>query len=523
DLTRDALTRSLYELCDDVEEALRSSLPAARCEVTLNSSAVTVSASPGRLSVPVPGSLGADGAVTVVRQDPFDVEDLTFVEAAAHLVGSARERQRAEDRIRHQALHDELTGLASRMLVRDRLSNAVRNAARTQERVAVALLDIDGLRAINNLHGHAAGDNLLWQLSRRLSVTLHAGQTLGRFGGDEFVIVCEGVCDDAAVADVATHTLAATRAPFDFPFGEAHITASVGIVVSANGDDDVDSLLRDAGLAVRRAKERGGDTAEVFNLALRRQVLALVDTQEALTFAVELGEIVAHFQPIVDLETGQVARLEALARWRRGSRLLPPDEWMPIAEHTGAIAAIGCEMLRQAIAHLARWLQSHPDLVMAVNVSPLELAGPDLLNSVAQAFADGLPAGRLCLEVAESAAIDDPAAIEGMRTLRSMGCQIALDDFGVGYSSLAALGRLPVDVLKIDQALVRSLSTPDGPALVAAVVTLAKALGLQVIAEGIETEEQRQKLIELGCTEGQGFLISPPGPPEVIWPPAGPR
>ncbi|MBV8304835.1 MAG: EAL domain-containing protein [Acidimicrobiia bacterium] len=522
DLTRDALTRSLYELCDDVEEALRSSLPAARCEVTLDSSAVTVAASPGRLSVPVPGSLGADGAVTVVRQDPFDVEDLTFVEAAAHLLGSARERQRAEDRIRHQALHDELTGLASRMLVRDRLSNAVRNAARTRERVAVVLVDIDGFKAVNDLHGHAAGDNLLWQLSRRLSETLEAGQTLGRFGGDEFVVICEGVSDDAAIADIATRILAATRVPLDVPTGSTRVTASVGIVVS-EASDDPDTLLRDAGLAVRRAKDRSGDTAEVFNLALRRQVLALVDTQEALTFAVELGEIVAHFQPIVDLETGQVVRLEALARWRRGSRLLPPDEWMPIAEHTGAIAAIGCEMLRQAIAHLARWLQSHPDLVMAVNVSPLELAGPDLLNSVAQAFADGLPAGRLCLEVAESAAIDDPAAIEGMRTLRSVGCQVALDDFGVGYSSLAALGRLPVDVVKIDQAFVRTLSTPDGAALVAAVITLAKALGLQVIAEGIETEEQRQKLIELGCTEGQGFLISPPGPPEVIWPPAGPR
>jgi EAL domain-containing protein (putative c-di-GMP-specific phosphodiesterase class I) len=292
----------------------------------------------------------------------------------------------------------------------------------------------------------------------------------------------------------------------------------VGIVVSASGDD-ADTLLRDAEIAMRRAKERGGDMAEVFNLALRRQVLMLVDTQEALSCAVELGEIVAHYQPIVELETGRVVRLEALARWRRGDQLVPPAEWIPIAENTGAIGAIGCEMLRQATAHLIRWLQTHPDLVIAVNVSPCQLSGADLLECVEEAIALGLPPERLCLEVTESTAVDDGAAIETLRTLRAMGCQIALDDFGVGYSSLAALGRLPVDVLKIDQGFVRRLSTPDGPALVAAVVTLAKALGLQVIAEGIETEEQRQMLIDLGCTLGQGFLIARPGPPERIWPP----
>jgi EAL domain-containing protein (putative c-di-GMP-specific phosphodiesterase class I) len=238
-----------------------------------------------------------------------------------------------------------------------------------------------------------------------------------------------------------------------------------------------------------------------------------------LTYAVDLGEIVAHYQPIVELETGRVVRLEALARWRRGSQLVPPSEWIPIAENTGAIGAIGCEMLRQAAAHLARWLQTHPHLVMAVNVSPRQLAGPELLRCVQEAIASGLPPERLCLEVTESTAVDDGAAIETMRMLRAMGCQIALDDFGVGYSSLAALGRLPVDVIKIDQGFVRRLSTPDGPPLVAAVVTLAKALGLQVIAEGIETEEQRQRLMDLGCTLGQGFLISAAGPPEVIWPP----
>jgi len=518
DLTHQALTRPLYELCDDVEEALRSSLPAARCEVTLDSSAVLVAASAGRISVPVPGSFGPNGAVTVVRDDPFDGDDLTFLESVADLLGSARERHRAEDRIRHQALHDDLTGLANRMLIRDRLANAVRNAGRTNDRVAVMLVDIDGFKSINDLHGHPSGDNLLWQLSRRIAETLEAGQTLGRFGGDEFVVICEGVPEDAAVADIAARILAATRLPLDVPTGLTRLTASVGIVVSSTSDD-ADTLLRDADIAMRRAKERGGDTAEVFNLALRRQVLTLVDTQEALAFAVELGEIIAHFQPIVELETGRVVRLEALARWRRGTDLIPPNEWIPIAEHTGAIDRIGCEMLRQATAHLARWLQTHPDLVMAVNVSPRQLAGPELLTCVEEAVASGLPADHLCLEVTESTAVDDDDAIDTMRVLRRMGCQIALDDFGVGYSSLAALGRLPVDVVKIDQAFVRRLSTPDGPPLVAAVVTLAKALGLQVIAEGIETEEQRLTLIELGCTLGQGFLISRPGPPEVIWPP----
>jgi EAL domain-containing protein (putative c-di-GMP-specific phosphodiesterase class I) len=198
---------------------------------------------------------------------------------------------------------------------------------------------------------------------------------------------------------------------------------------------------------------------------------------------------------------------------------VPPNDWVPIAEHTGAIGPIGCEMLRQATMHLGRWLPTHPDLVVAVNVSPRQLSGPELLRCVEEAIVQGLPPERLCLEVTESIAVDDGAAIETMHALRAMGCQIALDDFGVGYSSLAALGRLPVDVIKIDQAFVRRLSTPDGPALVAAVVTLAKALGLQVIAEGIETEEQRDELLRLGCTLGQGFLIARPGPPEGIWPP----
>jgi len=518
ELSHHALARPLWELCDQVEDALRWSLPAERCEVTLDSAAVAVASSAGRLAVPVPGSFGPNGAVSVVRTEPFDPDDLMFVESVAHLLGGARERQRAEDRIRHQALHDDLTGLANRMLIRDRVANAVRNAGRTNERVAVMLVDIDGFKSINDIHGHPSGDNVLWQLSRRLGDTLQEGETLGRFGGDEFVVLCEGIPGDAAVADIAARILAATRLPVDVPTGQTRVTASVGIVVSASGDD-ADTLLRDCEIAMRRAKERGGDTAEVFNLALRRQVLMLVDVQEALAFAVDLGEIVAYYQPIVELETGRVVRLEALARWRRGNHLVPPAEWIPIAENTGAIGAIGCEMLRQATAHLARWLQTHPDLVMAVNVSPCQLAGPDLLQCVEEAIALGLPPERLCLEVTESTAVDDGAAIETMRTLRAMGCQIALDDFGVGYSSLAALGRLPVDVVKIDQAFVRRLSTSDGPALVAAVVTLAKALGLQVIAEGIETEEQRQTLIELGCTLGQGFLIAKPGPPERIWPP----
>jgi len=517
DLSHHALTRPLWELCDEVEDALQWSLPAERCEVTLDSSAVAVEARPGRLAVPVPGSFGPNGALSVVRDEPFDADDLSFLEAVAHLLGGARERHRAEDRIRHQALHDELTGLPNRMLIRDRLSSAVRNASRIHERVAVMLLDVDGFKSINDIHGHPAGDNVLWQFGRRISETLQEGETLRRFGGDEFVVICEGIPDDAAVADIAGRLLAASRRPFDVPTGWTRVTASVGIVVSTSGDD-ADTLLRDADIAMRRAKERGGDTAEVFNLTLRRQVLMLVDTQEALAFAVDLGEIVAYYQPIVELETGRVVRLEALARWRRGDTLIPPAEWVPIAEHTGAINAIGCEMLRQATAHLTRWLETHPELVVAVNVSPRQLSGPDLLACVEEAIALGLPPERLCLEVTESTAVDDGVAIDNMRALRSMGCQIALDDFGVGYSSLAALGRLPVDVVKIDQAFVRRLSTPDGPALVAAVVTLAKALGLQVIAEGIETEEQRRTLIELGCTLGQGFLISRPGPPELILP-----
>jgi len=468
--------------------------------------------------VPVPGSFGPNGAVTVVREAPFTSEDVTFVEAVAHLLGGAHERHRAEDRIRHQALHDELTGLANRMLIRDRLSNALRNAGRTQERVAVMLLDLDGFKAINDIHGHPAGDCVLSQLAGSFSSALGEGQTLGRFGGDEFGVICEGVPDDEAVADIATRILAASRIPVDVPSGQTRATASIGIAVGTPGDD-ADALLRDADIAVHRAKERGGDTAEVFNPALRRQVLKLVEVQEALNFAVELGQIVAHYQPIVDLHTGRVVRLEALARWRRGGRLVPPAEWVPIAEHTGAIGAIGCEMLRQATAQLTCWLEAEPELVMAVNVSPRQLGSGALIECVEEAIALGMPPERLCLEVTEGIAVDDGVAIDTMRTLRSMGCQIALDDFGVGYSSLAALGRLPVDVVKIDQGFVRRLSTPDGPALVAAVVTLARALGLQVIAEGIETEAQRDTLIELGCRFGQGFLIARPGPPEQIRPP----
>src|SRR5438270_646072 len=406
DLSHHALTRPLWELCDEVEDGLRSSLPADRCEVTLDSSAVAVESRPGRLAVPVPGSFGPNGAVCVVREEPFDNDDLAFLEAAAHLLGGARDRYRAEEQIRHQALHDDLTGLANRMLIRDRLSSAVRNASRVRERVAVMLLDVDGFKSINDIHGHPAGDNVLWQLSRRISETLQEGETLGRFGGDEFVVICEGIPDDAAVADIAARLLATSRQPVDVPTGQTRVSASVGIVVSASGDD-ADTLLRDADIAMRRAKERGGDTAEVFNLTLRRQVLMLVDMQEALAFAVDLGEIVAYYQPIIELQTGRVVRLEALARWRRGDALIPPAEWVPIAEHTGAIGAIGCEMLRQATTQLARWLKTHPDLVVAVNVSPRQLSGSELVQCVEEAIALGLPPDRLCLEVTERIAVDD--------------------------------------------------------------------------------------------------------------------
>jgi len=430
------------------------------------------------------------------------------------------ERKQMEEQLVHEALHDRLTGLPNRALFLDRLAQAVSSQTRGRGAPAVLFLDVDRFKVINDSLGHEAGDEVLIELAQRLSELMRPGDTVARFGGDEFVVLCQGVQHPAEAMHVADRLIEGVSGPVSVTGADIVLSVSVGIAVSASAEDNAGDLLRDADAAMYRAKRDGRARCVLFADDMRQEALARLETEVELRRAVAEDQLRLHYQPVIDLGTGRVVGVEALLRWQHPTHgLVLPDQIIEIAEETGLIVPIGEWVLREACRQLAQWSEEAPHLTMAVNLSGVQLGRVDLVRRVADVVeAAGIEPGRLSLEITESVLMRDAEEALGMLLdLKALGVRISVDDFGTGYSSLTYLKRFPVDVLKIDRTFVDGLGTDaDDLAIVRSILALAEALGIDTIAEGVETPMQAQVLRDLGCERAQGFLLGRPVPrPEV--------
>src|SRR5665213_1662498 len=431
------------------------------------------------------------------------------------------ERKELEERLRHQAFHDALTGLPNRALFADRVGHALARAHRGGGEIAVLLIDLDDFKSINDSLGHAVGDRLLVEVAARLDATVRGADTVARLGGDEFAVILEDDKSAARVEQAASRILAALSAPIDLDGRSFPIAASVGIARAGALTTAID-IVRDADVAMYMAKGNGKNRHALFDPTMHLAIQERLDLKADLLRAVAEGhEFEVHYQPIVTLDTGEIVALEALARWNHPSRgMLEPAAFIPLAEEIGAIIPLGRSILNQACQEARQWADDFDQpLSVSVNVSALQLDNGDLLADVRNALHDsGLPAERLVLEVTESEVMRDiERAANTLQALKALGVRIALDDFGTGYSSLSQLQRLPVDIVKVDQSFAGSLRQPSThPGLIQAVMDIGKTMRLTTVAERIETPEQLRQLQELNCSLGQGYLFSRPLAAEAL-------
>jgi len=446
---------------------------------------------------------------------------ITIDDAAPIISGIVRDlsdQKRFEAQLSHQALHDPLTGLANRAMLIDRLDHALTGVRRRGHMCGVLYVDLDRFKAVNDTLGHAAGDQLLIEAANRICVAVRGTDTVARLGGDEFVVVCEGIEGVHRAADVAQRIIATLQTPFPLGDDDAQVGASIGIAFSADGTETADAILANADIAMYRAKTNGRNRSELFDEAMQQWVISQIALETALRQALPRNELRLYCQPIVEAGSGIIRGFEALLRWERpGYGLIDPEVFISVAEETGLIVDIGAWVLEQACQHAATWAQQWPDrrLRIAVNVSSRQLLTGDICDIVTDTLArTGLDPKLLTLELTESTLIDDALTVEPLlRQLRNLGINIALDDFGTGYSSLTYLRTFPINIVKIDKSFVRSIGTErEDTAIVAAVIGLAKNLGINVVAEGIETHQQLAVLHQLACPYMQGYLFSHPTP-----------
>ena len=426
------------------------------------------------------------------------------------------ERTRADEKIAHLAHYDALTDLPNRVLFRERLEQAIK-AVQPGEQLAVLYIDIDEFKGVNDALGHAVGDELLMGVADRLRGCLGASDVAARLGGDEFAVIHTAVKNPSETTELVDKIHSAIRQPFDCAGNLITSDASIGIALAPGDGLDLDQLLRSADLALYGAKGDGRRTYRFFEAGMDVRARERRSLELELRQAITDGSLEAWYQPVLNLETNKVSSCEALLRWRHPDRgMISPAEFIPIAEETGLINQLGHWVLNAACAEAVNW----PDEVrVAVNVSPVQFRSQTLALNVAAALAaSGLSAGRLELEITEAVLIrDDEAALQVLHQLRKLGVRIALDDFGTGYSSLSYLQRFPFDKIKIDRAFIRDLAgAGSSSSIVQAVVNIAAASDMTTTAEGVETEQQRNLLCILGCTEMQGFLFSPAIPSTEI-------
>jgi diguanylate cyclase (GGDEF)-like protein/PAS domain S-box-containing protein len=453
------------------------------------------------------------------RLADFAAEDLIFMEAMANVLASAIDAKSALDDLRHNALHDALTGLPNRVLVLDRLGVALEQATARGSQVAVLACDLDRFKVVNDGLGHGAGDEVLQIVAERLRLQVRPGDTVGRFGGDEFIVVCPDIGDVDAVVAIAERLGRALSQPMPLLATELVVTASIGIAFGDGvGPAAAAELLRDADAAMYRAKDRGRARYELFDNAMRTRASTRLRVESELRQGIERGELVLHYQPVIELAGDTVVGVEALVRWNHATRgLLEPADFLPVARECGLLPDLGAWVLATAARQAAAWERAHPERPwwVAVNLAPRQLVDPQLLRRVdaAIAGADVDPA-RLRVELTEEALIEDAGhAADVLGALRARGIGISVDDFGTGYSSLAYLKRLPVDAVKLDRGFVAGVGEDgDDMVIAAAVIVMAQALGLHVVAEGVETEQQLHVLRAMGCDQAQGYFFARPLP-----------
>jgi diguanylate cyclase (GGDEF)-like protein len=452
----------------------------------------------------------------------FAGDELTFLQSVANLLAAAVARFRAERQVRHQALHDPLTGLPNRALFLDRLGHALARSRRQRTGLAVLFADLDGFKQVNDGLGHHAGDQLLISLSGRLTDVLRSSDSLARYGGDEFMMLLEDVdSDDELEGAVDRVRAAVTAAPFVIEGQPQALDVTIGIVRADESHSSPDDLIRDADAAMYSAKEHGRGGYAVFDRDMREHAAHRQRVEHELRAAIDAGQLLLLYQPIVALDTGRIVELEALLRWQHPERgLLEPADFLDVAIETRLIVPIGRWALPEACRQAAAWhAAGHgaPTPTVNVNMAPSELAQPELRETVRAAISHGGADLTLQLELTEGALITDPSLPATLRDLNdNLGVRAALDDFGMGYSSLAYLTRFKIDELKIDRSFIRTLTPGRDAPIVAAIVNMAHALDILVVAEGVETEEQATEARRLGCDRGQGYFFSPPLPADAI-------